>query len=244
MEQEELPDIHPIVSPMPSGKLASLQTQKLMSRLLQALDEENSDLDGITAALKKIAINSGIDYNFWKSKDITQIINDELLLENDSESAQSNSNENLSEGRERELEIEKENEERAQLLLMLHRERKITERYEEMISSYQELIKYVLVMARKRREEIYGISADRPIEHQEDNKEGSHKVEMKPLKEIKVNLALKERADAMLKNAELLKKLRTDREKRMEILRNSLTLEAEELLKKLDASIKDKDESS
>lgn len=237
-DQEGAPLIHPIVSSMQSRELANLQTHKLLSRLLQELDDENTDLDVITTELKKLAIKSGIDFDFWKSEELPHLpkVGSSTYMNFLDQPRKSKQNlfDDDNEQPQKATAKQKENDERVKLLSLLHRERKIKERYEELISSYQDILKFVLSMARKRRAEVYGIPVDMPPKKAPSGEEILKEQEMKPLQIMEITNALKERANAMHKNAEFLKKMKKDKITELDIVKTSLAMEAEELSRELE----------
>ncbi|KAG0679554.1 hypothetical protein C6P40_005260 [Pichia californica] len=68
---ENIPHISPIVPTTQIRDISSNQTQRLLDRLLQELDDENTDLDNLGKIFKELSIKSNIDYDVWSQKDMS-----------------------------------------------------------------------------------------------------------------------------------------------------------------------------
>lgn len=250
---QNLPQVSPIVPTTQVRDLTATQTQRLLDRLLQELDDENADLDILNKLLNELSLKSNIDYKLWSKRDMSvsldtgsitrqsgkgppdshlQIANDDLLRQlNDDKKENDN-----------QFDTEDHNAQRACLLSLLHREKKLSRHYESLISAYENLIAYTAMSVRERREQNYGVYNSVSTQVQslgdkgltnDDNSIKNRKT-LRSIQSIQISQSLISRAQALKKNADLLRILAQQKRQDMEMVKNLIASEAEELAIELD----------
>lgn len=256
-QNESIPYVTPIVPTNQIRDLTTTQTQRLLDRLLQELDDENTELDNLEKTFKELSIKANTDYSVWKQNDIDISLGSGKILKrdfkedtemegDDSVAALENHpdmlqqlHHNTSEGDINDGasdEKQKHNARRSLLLSLLHREKKLSRHYESLIAAYQNLVVYTAMHVRERREQNYGISED---QIEQDNVSGSKNGRMKTIQSLQISQSLKLKADALKQNSDLLKVLATQKRKDMVMIQNLIATEAEELAKTLDRENED-----
>jgi hypothetical protein len=196
--------------------LNNLRTQRLLNRLFQELDDQNTELDNLQKKFSALALKSNIDYNTWSTKEI------HIPIDNTTEDSNEDLLQNTVKQKETENKYQDFDQERALLLTLLHREKKLSGHYESLLQSYEDLITATAVSARDKREETFGVYLDTP----NDSRNGNTKP-IKSIESIQLAKALKTRAASLKQNSEMLYKLRKYKEIEIDLVRNTIAQEAQ-----------------
>lgn len=248
-----LPQVSPIVPTTQVRDLTATQTQRLLDRLLQELDDENTDLDTLEKMLAELSLKTSIDYRIWSKQNLPltfEMENPEL------HSNDSSSNSKLQfvgsdllrqlDMRDKDNNIHNDsddyNSERALLLSLLHREKKLSRHYESLISSYETLIAYTAMSVRERREQNYGIYTTEATQNHSPNRKAegdsgnvtNDEISIRSIQSIQISQSLKSRAQALKRNAEILRVLAKQKRQDTELVKSLITSEAEQLAAALD----------
>lgn len=256
---QNLPQVSPIVPTTQVRDLTASQTQRLLDRLLQELDDENTDLETLEKMFADLSLKTGIDYRVWSKQNLP------LTLEMENSTAQSNDDSSGSyvqtadndllrqlDSRDKENNIHNDsddyNSERALLLSLLHREKKLSRHYESLISSYETLMAYTAMSVRERREQNYGIYTTEDLQNQSPDRKSQvdngigieGRTSIRSIQSIQIARSLKSRAEALKKNADILQLLARQKRQDTQLVKNLITSEAEQLA----AELNKKDSSS
>lgn len=257
-QSESIPHVTPIVPTTQIRDLTTSQTQRLLDRLLQELDDENTELDNLEKTFKELSIKASTDYNIWKQNDMDISLSSGKILKHDAKedteieggdstagvgnhpdmlqqiqhTTTSGSDTNYGIIGDR----HKYNARRSLLLSLLHREKKLSRHYESLIAAYENLVVYTAMNVRERREQNYGIYED---QMEKDDASVSEQQPMKTIQSLQISQSLKLKADALKQNSDLLKILANQKRKDMVMIQNLIATEAEELAKTLDRENED-----
>lgn len=215
----------PIIPTYQKRDLANLELQKLLNRLFQELDDQNSGLDEIEKVLSEIALRSNVDYKRWTQKNTTVSVKDGVIEWDKTKDPNEKDllQELLEKRKNGALDTQ---DERTLLSILIDRENKLSKHYEAIIDSYQELLQNIAIAARKRREETFGVYRDEPV------REGA--APMQPLETIIIDSKLKKRIQPLKRNAELLNSSAVNKSVELKLTKNTLLEEAEKLNKELE----------
>lgn len=268
-DEDEVPQLNPILSKHHNKSDKNIQIEQLLNRLLQEMDDENNDIEKLNKIFANLSVKSGIDYNLWKSKKGlpslekgTFSTSDEMDTSPDSDSsndllqsiikqrnnAKKNVNSNVPIDNYNEFhdddDIIRKNKERTLLLCLLHREKKLKAHYESVLASYKDIFTYLIYATKSRREETYGVYTD----FQKSKKQKSLSINsktassMKPIEAIQISKSLKNRDDTFKKNTEFLKSLANNKRMEIELTKKALIEESSiinDILSQLNESIND-----
>lgn len=216
------PKISSITQTAQIRDLENLQTQRLLSRLFQELDDENTDLETLESLLNKIATDANIDYKQWSNENTSICLKDRIITKSDDHVSDKEDLLSILLKRKRASDgtggLVSQDDERALLLHLLNREKKLSQQYESLLSSYEELLTYTAIAARDRREDTFGIYADSPsLAETEESRQS-----VSCIQSIQISHNLKNRAQALKSNTEMLKGLARNKRIQMNIVKNRL----------------------
>lgn len=235
MDSNQLtPQVSPILPTTQVSDITWNQTHRLLDRLLQELDDENTELVSVENMFKELSIKSNVDYNFWSSKEISVSLDDAKIIKNDQLQYnepdllnQLNKQNKITSGNDQ----TSYNSKRTLLLSLLHREKKLTRHYESLISAYENLITYTALNIRERREQIYGLYTN-DIYDEIDKKDSlakNNETSMRSIQSIQISRSLKLRAEELKRNSDLLQLLASQKRKDIQIVKDLVIAEAEQL---------------
>lgn len=215
----------PIIPTYQVRDLSNLELQKLLNRLFQELDDQNTGLDEMEKVLHEIALRSNVDYKNWINKNTSVSLDKGLIFWDEN----SNINEkDILQNLQEEEHKDKLNEqkERTLLAVLISREKKLTKHYETVIVSYQELLQNIAIAARKRREDTFGIYLDEPT-----NESGKLR---ETLQATQIEVNMQERIQALNRNEELLKSFAKNKSVELRLAKSTIADETEKLNKSLE----------
>lgn len=211
----------------------TIQTKRLLDRFLQELDDENTNIDDIEKVLTELSLKSGIDYDTWSEK-CASINLETGEVEKHDNSAFLSDNDLLYELKKR-LEKndgvairEKEDSERSLILSLLQKETKLSQHYESLLKSYENLLESSISHIKERREQTYGVY------YESENDISSVTKPLRSIQSIQITQSLNSRAKDLKRNAELLKCLTRNKKIDLEIVKSSIAAQTVELAKALD----------
>lgn len=204
--------------------LINLQTQKLLNRLFQEVDDQNNLTDALNTKFSELSIKSNIDYQKWSSKspNLTTPNNPEndFLPDVLNENQSTNTNK------------EDADKERETLLYLLHREKKLSNHYESLLESYEKLLTATAVSARERREETFGVYNDDDDDDESPPSKDSKLAES--IHSLQLTKSLQTKATALKHNSEMLESLRNTKNVEFELVKSTLIKKAEKFAQILD----------
>lgn len=211
-------------------ELINTETQRLLDRLLQELDDENSNLDIIEKLLSEVSLKSNVDYNLWSQKLLDISLDSESfnLVDIKQNESQRNSdllaqmNNNLAKN-ERPFFQENQEESKRQLLLMLlHKEKKLSQNYELILKLYEELITFTADSLKDKQYQTFGAF--------DENTPGEN---MQSVPSIQITSTLKKRADELKQNTYILREVIKSKKLEVELIKSSIMHSTENLMKLL-----------
>lgn len=234
MDSNQLtPQVSPILPTTQIRDITWNQTHRLLDRLLQELDDENTELVSLENMFKELSVKSNVDYKLWSNKEMSVSLDDGNVIKNDQPQYnepdllnQLNKQNKITDGNEDVL----YNSRRTLILSLLHREKKLTRHYESLISAYENLITYTALNIRERREQTYGLYTNDTYDIiDKDSSVNKNQKPMKSIQSIQISRSLKLKAGDLKRNSELLKSLANQKRKEIQIVKDLVIAEAEQL---------------
>lgn len=224
-------EIQPIHPRLNVKEFTQKEKHRLLNRLFQELDDENTSIETLKNNLSELSLKSGLDIDQWSKRTLSVSVdkmtvswNEEEHKEEDLDLLQElqDSGKGSMAGIEGVETPEKERNgkenERELLLNLLHREMKLSSQYESLIDSYQNLLTYTKAHVKANREKIYGVDTDKPVD--------INQPKMQQLHSREIMHTVQNRVTSLRETSEFIKSATETKKIELELAKNNIKEEA------------------
>lgn len=224
-------EIQPIHPRLNVKEFTQKEKHRLLNRLFQELDDENTSIETLKNNLSELSLKSGLDIDQWSKRTLSVSVdkmtvswNEEEHKEEDLDLLQDlqDSGKGSMAGIEGVETPEKERNgkenERELLLNLLHREMKLSSQYESLIDSYQNLLTYTKAHVKANREKIYGVDTDKPVD--------INQPKMQQLHSREIMHTVQNRVTSLRETSEFIKSATETKKIELELAKNNIKEEA------------------
>lgn len=224
-------EIQPIHPRLNVKEFTQKEKHRLLNRLFQELDDENTSIETLKNNLSELSLKSGLDIDQWSKRTLSVSVdkmtvswNEEEHKEEDLDLLQDlqDSGKGSMAGIEGVETPEKERNgkenERELLLNLLHREMKLSSQYESLIDSYQNLLTYTKAHVKANREKIYGVDTDKPVDINQPKMQRLHSRE--------IMHTVQNRVTSLRETSEFIKSATETKKIELELAKNNIKEEA------------------
>lgn len=224
-------EIQPIHPRLNVKEFTQKEKHRLLNRLFQELDDENTSIETLKNNLSELSLKSGLDIDQWSKRTLSVSVdkmtvswNEEEHKEEDLDLLQElqDSGKGSMAGIEGVETPEKERNgkenERELLLNLLHREMKLSSQYESLIDSYQNLLTYTKAHVKANREKIYGVDTDKPVDINQPKMQRLHSRE--------IMHTVQNRVTSLRETSEFIKSATETKKIELELAKNNIKEEA------------------
>lgn len=224
-------EIQPIHPRLNVKEFTQKEKHRLLNRLFQELDDENTSIETLKNNLSELSLKSGLDIDQWSKRTLSVSVdkmtvswNEEEHKEEDLDLLQElqDSGKGSMAGIEGVETPEKERNgkenERELLLNLLHREMKLSSQYESLVDSYQNLLTYTKAHVKANREKIYGVDTDKPVD--------INQPKMQQLHSREIMHTVQNRVTSLRETSEFIKSATETKKIELELAKNNIKEEA------------------
>lgn len=224
-------EIQPIHPRLNVKEFTQKEKHRLLNRLFQELDDENTSIETLKNNLSELSLKSGLDIDQWSKRTLSVSVdkmtvswNEEEHKEEDLDLLQDlqDSGKGSMAGIEGVETPEKERNgkenERELLLNLLHREMKLSSQYESLVDSYQNLLTYTKAHVKANREKIYGVDTDKPVDINQPKMQRLHSRE--------IMHTVQNRVTSLRETSEFIKSATETKKIELELAKNNIKEEA------------------
>lgn len=224
-------EIQPIHPRLNVKEFTQKEKHRLLNRLFQELDDENTSIETLKNNLSELSLKSGLDIDQWSKRTLSVSVdkmtvswNEEEHKEEDLDLLQElqDSGKGSMAGIEGVETPEKERNgkenERELLLNLLHREMKLSSQYESLVDSYQNLLTYTKAHVKANREKIYGVDTDKPVDINQPKMQRLHSRE--------IMHTVQNRVTSLRETSEFIKSATETKKIELELAKNNIKEEA------------------
>lgn len=224
-------EIQPIHPRLNVKEFTQKEKHRLLNRLFQELDDENTSIETLKNNLSELSLKSGLDIDQWSKRTLSVSVdkmtvswNEEEHKEEDLDLLQDlqDSGKGSMAGIEGVETPEKERNgkenERELLFNLLHREMKLSSQYESLIDSYQNLLTYTKAHVKANREKIYGVDTDKPVD--------INQPKMQQLHSREIMHTVQNRVTSLRETSEFIKSATETKKIELELAKNNIKEEA------------------
>ncbi|KGK37540.1 hypothetical protein JL09_g3301 [Pichia kudriavzevii] len=234
-------EIQPIHPRLNVKEFTQKEKHRLLNRLFQELDDENTSIETLKNNLSELSLKSGLDIDQWSKRTLSVSVDKMTVSWNEEEHKEEEHKEE--EHKEEDLDLLQELEdsgkgsmagiegvetpekerngkenERELLLNLLHREMKLSSQYESLIDSYQNLLTYTKAHVKANREKIYGVDTDKPVD--------INQPKMQQLHSREIMHTVQNRVTSLRETSEFIKSATETKKIELELAKNNIKEEA------------------
>ncbi|OUT23778.1 hypothetical protein CAS74_000148 [Pichia kudriavzevii] len=214
-------EIQPIHPRLNVKEFTQKEKHRLLNRLFQELDDENTSIETLKNNLSELSLKSGLDIDQWSKRTLSVSKNTKKKTLDLLQELQDSGKGSMAgiEGVETpEKERNGKENERELLLNLLHREMKLSSQYESLIDSYQNLLTYTKAHVKANREKIYGVDTDKPVD--------INQPKMQQLHSREIMHTVQNRVTSLRETSEFIKSATETKKIELELAKNNIKEEA------------------